>query len=543
MTDLLEVKNLSIGFRKDDGYRYKVVKDISFSLKKGEVLGIVGESGSGKSITALSILGLLPYPKAFHSKESSIKFEGVELLDNPNIRNYRGGKVGFVFQEPMSSLNPLHKVGKQITETIILHQGLSSRRAKAEALKLLKLTGIQNAKAKFEAYPHELSGGQRQRVMIAMAIANRPDILIADEPTTALDVTIAAQIIDLLLKLKKELNMAVIFISHDLNIIRKIANRVLVMKSGRIVEQGRCEDIFRHPKERYTKSLIYASNVSKEPNNNQNDFVLQAKNLVVKYPVKKSFWGKVKEYLYAVNNISVKLKAGKTLGIVGESGSGKTTLGMAIAGLNKFDGSIFYHGQDIKSLKNKELRKKIQIVFQDPYNSLNPRMTVGEIVGEGLLVHFKNLNKNNRLERIVKVLHEVGLKEDILNKYPHEFSGGQRQRIAIARALVVEPEVLILDEPTSALDVTIAAQILKLLQKIQKDRGLAYLFITHDMKAIRAMADDIAVLKDGKIVELNAAGKIFSQPRHPYTKNLIYSANLKKQFIHKRKNYGSQKLN
>ena len=329
--------------------------------------------------------------------------------------------------------------------------------------------------------------------------------------------------------------MAVIFISHDLNVIRKIADRVLVMKSGRIIEQGKCEDIFNHPKERYTKSLIYASNVSKEPNNNQNDFVLQAHRLVVKYPLKKSFWGKVREYLYAVNNISVKLKAGKTLGIVGESGSGKTTLGMAIAGLNKFEGDIFYKGQDIKLIKNKELRKKIQIVFQDPYNSLNPRMTVGDIVGEGLLVHFKNLSKNDRINKVVNVLHEVGLKEDILNKYPHEFSGGQRQRIAIARALVVEPEVLILDEPTSALDVTIAAQILKLLQKIQKDRGLAYLFITHDMKAIKAMADDIAVLKDGKIVELNAAGKIFNQPRHPYTKNLIYSANLKKQFIYKRR--------
>lgn len=535
MSDLLEVKNFSVGFRKDDGYRYKVVKDISFSLKKGEVLGIVGESGSGKSITALSILGLLPYPKAFHGEGSSIKFEGVELIGNPDIINYRGAKVGFIFQEPMSSLNPLHKVGKQITETIVLHQKLSLRRAKAEAIRLLKLTGIQNPKAKFEAYPHELSGGQRQRVMIAMAIANKPDILIADEPTTALDVTIAAQIIDLLLKLKKELNMAVIFISHDLNLIRKIADRVLVMKSGRIIEQGKCEDIFRHPKERYTKSLIYASNVSKEPNNNQNDFVLQAQHLVVKYPVKKSFWGKVREYLYAVNNISVKLKAGKTLGIVGESGSGKTTLGMAIAGLNKFEGDIFCKGQDIKLIKNRDLRKKIQIVFQDPYNSLNPRMTVGDIVGEGLRVHFKNLSKNDRINKVVNVLHEVGLREDILNKYPHEFSGGQRQRIAIARALVVEPEVLILDEPTSALDVTIAAQILKLLQKIQKDRGLAYLFITHDMKAIKAMADDIAVLKDGKIVELNAAGKIFNQPRHPYTRNLIYSANLKKQFIYKRR--------
>ena len=541
--NLLEIKNLSVGFRNTNGYKYKVVKNISFNLKKGEILGIVGESGSGKSVTALSILGLLPYPKAFYTNESSIKFENTELINNIDMQKFRGNKIGLVFQEPMSSLNPLHTIGKQIAETIILHQKLSFKRAKAKTIRLLKLTGIQNPKAKFDAYPHELSGGQRQRVMIAMAIANKPDILIADEPTTALDVTIAAQLIDLLIKLKKELNMAIIFISHDLNIIRKIADRVLVMKSGKIIEQGWCKDIFRKPKERYTKSLIYASNVLKEQNKNQNGFVLQARHLVVKYPVKKSFWGKVKEYLYAVNDISIKLKAGKTLGIVGESGSGKTTLGMAIAGLNQFEGDIFYKGENIKSIKNKELRKKIQIVFQDPYNSLNPRMNIAEIIGEGLLVHFKNLSKKERLDKVIKVLHEVGLRDDIINKYPHEFSGGQRQRIAIARALVVEPEIIILDEPTSALDVTIAAQILKLLQKIQKDRGISYLFITHDMKAIKAMADDIAVLKDGKIVELDTARKILEHPRHPYTKNLIYSANLKKQFTYKRKDYGPQKLN
>lgn len=537
MSDLLEIKNLSIGFRNSSGYDYKVVKNISFTLKKGEILGIVGESGSGKSVTALSILGLLPYPKAFHDRESSIKFNGEELIANPEIRKFRGGNIGMVFQEPMSSLNPLHKVGQQIAETIILHQNLSPRRAKAKAVQLLRLTGIANPKAKYDAYPHELSGGQRQRVMIAMAIANKPDILIADEPTTALDVTIAAQIIDLLLKLKKELNMSVIFISHDLNIVRRIADRILVMKSGKIIEQGLCCDIFRNPKERYTKSLIFASNVLKEKNNYKNDFILQAKDLTVKYPLKKSFWGKVREYLYAVNHISIKIKAGKTLGIVGESGSGKTTLGMALAGLNCFDGNVYYKGQDIRSLNNKELHKKIQIVFQDPYNSLNPRMNIAEIIAEGIYVHFKKMNKNRMLQKIANVLHEVGLRDDILDKYPHEFSGGQRQRIAIARALVVEPEILILDEPTSALDVTIAAQILKLLQKIQKDRGLAYLFITHDMQAIKAMADDIAVLKDGKIVELNTASKILEHPQKTYTQNLIKAANIRKRpFLKRRTN-------
>ena len=527
---LLEVKNLSVAFHHPSGYSYRVVKNISFELEKGEILGIVGESGSGKSITALSILGLLPYPKAFHYNESSIKFDGQELIDNPNIRNFRGNKIGFVFQEPMSSLNPLHTVGAQIAEALILHQKMSPRKARAETVRLLEITGIKNPKARIKSYPHELSGGQRQRVMIAMAIANKPDILIADEPTTALDVTIAAQILDLLLKLKNDLRMSIIFISHDLNVIRKISDRVLVMKSGKIIEQGKCEDIFKSPRQYYTKTLIYSSNVLKHINNSKTKFIVEAEKLTVKYPVAKSFWGKIKEYLFAVNNISLKLKEGKTLGIVGESGSGKTTLGMALAGLNQFEGTVRFNGKDIKNIKSKELRKKIQIVFQDPYNSLNPRMNVAEIVGEGLRVHFPELGKEERLLKIKKVLHEVGLRDDALEKYPHEFSGGQRQRIAIARALAVEPEILILDEPTSALDVTIAAQVLKLLQKIQDNHGLSYLFISHDMRAVRAMADDIAVMKDGKIIELNAAGRIFDRPYHPYTQNLIHAANLRKKY-------------
>ncbi|MBE6468304.1 MAG: ABC transporter ATP-binding protein [Alphaproteobacteria bacterium] len=526
---LLKVNNLSVGFYSSENYKYKVVKNISFELNKGEVLGIVGESGSGKSITALSIMGLLPYPKAFHTKESSIKYNDIELLNNPNIREYRGNKISYIFQEPMSSLNPLHSIGKQIAEILILHQKMSEKEAKSEAVRLLKVTGIKNAEEKYNLYPHELSGGQRQRVMIAMAIANKPDILIADEPTTALDVTIAAQIIDLLIELKNSLGMSIIFISHDLNVIRKISDRVMVMKSGKIVEENSCENIFKYPKHSYTKTLIYSFNKLKENNNVKQQVVAEAKNIVVKFPVKKTFWGKVKEYLYAVNNVSIKLKKGKTLGLVGESGSGKTTLAMSFAGFNTYEGNILYENKDIKHIKNKDLRKKVQIVFQDPYNSLNPRMTVKDIVGEGLKVHFK-YTKEQQIDEIKKVLLEVGLKEDYLNKYPHEFSGGQRQRIAIARALVVEPEILILDEPTSALDVSIAGQILKLLQKIQDTRGLSYLFISHDIKAVGTLADDIAVMKDGKIIELNYARKVLFNPVNNYTKKLIYSANLSKKY-------------
>jgi ABC-type microcin C transport system duplicated ATPase subunit YejF len=526
--NLLEIKNLSVGFNAANGYKYKVIKNISFNLNQGEVLGIVGESGSGKSLTALSIMGLLPYPKAFHSKESSIKFNGIELLDNPNIRQYRGSKISYIFQEPMSSLNPLHIIGKQITESIILHQKLSPQKAKEEAIHLLSLTGIKNAKEKYNSYPHELSGGQRQRVMIAMAIANKPDILIADEPTTALDVTIASQILNLLIDLKNKLNMSIIFISHDLNVISQISDNVIVMKSGKIIEKNTCKNIFKYPKHSYTKALIYSLNILKKDNLLKNETLVSAQNITVKYPISKTFFGKVKEYLYAVNNVSIQLRKGKTLGLVGESGSGKTTLAMSFAELNSYSGNIYYNDQNIKTIKNKELRKKVQIVFQDPFNSLNPRMNIKDIIAEGLKIHF-NLNKQQELDTIKKVLAEVNLKPDCLNKYPHEFSGGQRQRIAIARALVVEPELLILDEPTSALDVTIAGQIIKLLQKIQETRKLSYLLISHDIKVIRSLADDIAIMKNGKIIELNYASKVLQNPINPYTKKLIRSANIGKK--------------
>lgn len=523
---LLEVNNLTIGFKNSDGSRYNVVKNISFKLEKGEVLGIVGESGSGKSLTALSILGLLPYPKAFHGQHSSIKFDGIELLDNPNLQNIRGKKIGFIFQEPMSSLNPLHTVGYQIAEVLIIHQKMTVAAAKKEAVRLLKLTGIKNAAQRYKSYPHELSGGQRQRVMIAMAVANKPDILIADEPTTALDVTISAQILDLLRELKKKIGMAVIFISHDLGVIRQIADKVMVMKSGKIVEQGATEEVFNNPRDSYTRSLIYSSGIIKKTENIKSDFILEARNITVKYPIKRSFLGKVKQYLYAVNKVSFKLKKSKTLGIVGESGCGKTTLAFALAQLTPYSGDIKIDGTGVKNINRKQLCKKIQIVFQDPYNSLNPRMTIRNIIEEGMRIHFKDMSKSERLAKTLEILKEVGLKNESIDKYPHEFSGGQRQRIAIARALAVEPEILILDEPTTALDVTIAAQIIKLLQKIQQERHLSYLFISHDMRAVRALADDIAVMKDGRIIELNNMQQLFKHPQTAYTKYLISASNI-----------------
>lgn len=520
MSELLEIKNLSVFFKGDDASSKDIcaVDNISFDLKKGDILGIVGESGSGKSVTALSVLGLLPYPRAFHSKQSSIKLNGKELLYSDDLYEIRGGKIGFVFQEPMSSLNPLHTIEHQIAENLIIHQKISRVEAKRKVLKLLKLTGIKNARSRMHAYPYELSGGQRQRVMIAMAIANNPDILIADEPTTALDVTVQQQIIDLLLDLRKKLDMAIVFISHDLKVIHKIADRVCVMKDGKIVEQGEVEQIFRNPQQKYTQSLIQSHSLEKEKNIVSDEKILEIKGLKVFYPLKKSFFGKVSEYVKAVNDVSLNVYKNETLGIVGESGSGKSTLGGAIVGLNKYHGEILFKNQTVI---DKAMRKNIQIVFQDPYNSLNPRMNIEEIVGEGLDIHYPDLSKQDRYKRICSVIQEVGLKEKDLYKYPHEFSGGQRQRIAIARALILEPEFLILDEPTSALDVTIQAQILKLLQNIQKKRGLAYIFISHDMEAVRFMSDKIAVMKDGKIVETGSCEEIFDFPKNEYTQKLI----------------------
>lgn len=521
---LLKVKNLSVDFQNGNNRYVSSVKNVSFDVNAGEVLGIVGESGSGKSVTALSVADLLPYPKAKVAEDSSVRFGGVEMLGNEKIDKVRGNDIGFIFQEPMSSLNPLHTIEKQVAEVLLLHQKMTLKQARKEVLKLLMLTGIKNARKRMKAYPHELSGGQRQRVMIAIAIANKPKLLIADEPTTALDVTVQQQIMDLLLDLRQKLGMAIIFISHDLQVVKKIADRVLVMKNGIIVEEGTVEEIFNHPRTDYAKALVSAHRPLKKNNSFSNKApILKVENLKVSFPLKKNFWGNVKEYIHAVDNVSFSLEAGKTLGIVGESGSGKSSLGLALVHLNRYEGRVLLKNMD-KNGGGAAQHRLIQMVFQDPYNSLNPRMNIEEIVGEGLLIHEPDMRADVRRERIVKVLHEVGLEKDVLEKYPHEFSGGQRQRIAIARSLILEPKLLILDEPTSALDITIQSQVLKLLQDIQQKRNLSYIFISHDMLAIKSMADDIAVMKNGRFVEFGTSEKIFECPENVYTKNLIAAA-------------------
>ncbi len=520
MKKILEIRNLSIFFNsKNQKEDFQAVKNINFDLYEGEILGIVGESGSGKSVTALSIPGLLPNNKSYHNTDCSIKLMEQELFnaDNQTLNKVRGGQIGFVFQEPMSSLNPLHKIGHQIAENILQHQNVSKKEAKAKAIELLKLVDIKNANQRYNAYPFELSGGQRQRVMIAMAIANKPNILIADEPTTALDVTVQEQIINLILDLKKQFNMSVIFISHDLNLIRKIADRIIVMYNGDIIEENSTKELFDSPKKDYTKKLISSSLSLKQCEKNHTNVVAVAENVMVEYPLKKNFFGKTIQSLKALNNVSFKLYNGETLGIVGESGSGKTTLGMCFSNLIKYNGNISFY----KDLNEKEFRKNIQIVFQDPYNSLNPRFNIFQIISEGLRVHFPNMSENEYKDEVLNMLNEVGLCDDDLYKYPHEFSGGQRQRIAIARALILKPKIVVLDEPTSALDVTVQTQIIELLKFLQKKYNMSYIFISHDMRAIKSISDRIMVMKDGKIVEIDQSEKILSFAKKKYTKDLI----------------------
>jgi len=520
---LLNVKSLNVRFIRDDGSLFSAVYNSKFEVYAGEVLAIVGESGSGKSVTALSLMGLLDTHKVLYKSTNSIVFENKELTELSPVewQAIRGDEISMIFQEPMSSLNPLIKVGEQIAEIIREHKKVSSIKAKARARYLLRMVGIDNANERMNAYPFELSGGQRQRVMIAMAVANNPKILIADEPTTALDVTVQKQILDLILRLKEKLNMAVIFISHDLNVVKKIANRVLVMRQGVIVEEGSVGNIFNAPSHPYTKELLAAFSRTSLQSNFAARRLLEARGITVSFPIKKNLFGKVLQKIDAVKDVSLVLYEGKTLGLVGESGSGKTTLGMCMANLIKYKGEILT-AKSVHITNEKDFRKAVQVVFQDPYNSLNPRMTIKEIVGEGIKIHFPDLNKKEIEKRILEVLAAVGLKDEgILNLYPHEFSGGQRQRIAIARALAVEPKVIILDEPTSALDVTVQAEIIKLLKKIQKERGIAYLFISHDMRAVRAISHEVAVMKRGVIVERGSAESIFMNPKEDYTKELI----------------------
>ena len=526
MNNILEVSNLSINFATRDG-SFKAVDDISFNIESNKTMALVGESGSGKSVTAMSILQLLPRPQASYSQASSIKFKGDEIIDasNDKLLNIRGNIVSMVFQEPMTSLNPYHRVGDQITESILLHTDSTKKEATDEAKKLLELVEIDDIERRFYAYPHELSGGQRQRIMIAMALVNKPQLLIADEPTTALDVTIQAQILDLMSKLKNELGMSILFITHDLGLVQQFSDHVCVMKDGIIVEQGVTSDVFNNPGHDYTKRLLDAEPKPKEISTLNKNPIIEVNNLNVYYNIPSANIFK-KNTFHAVKDVSFKIFENTTIGLVGESGSGKSTLGKAIANLISYEGDVFFKGKDLNSnssKEKKELKKNIQIVFQDPYGSLSPRMTIGEIVGEGLGVHF-NLSKKERELKIDKVLSDVGIEVNAKNKYPHEFSGGQRQRIAIARSLIMNPSFMILDEPTSALDRSIQIQVINLLKSIQDEYGLTYLFISHDLKVIRSMSDYIFVMKNGEIVESGISEEVFDEPKEEYTKKLLTAA-------------------
>ncbi|MCB1919349.1 MAG: ABC transporter ATP-binding protein [Candidatus Competibacteraceae bacterium] len=521
---LLEVRDLSVSFGATPA-----VRQVSFTLWRSETLALVGESGSGKSVSALSLLQLLPYPHARHPG-GSIRLRGEELLGAApaRLREIRGNQIAMVFQEPMTSLNPLHSIEKQIGETLLLHKGLSGTRLKARIVELLELVGLPDAAHRLNALPHELSGGQRQRVMIAMALANDPDILIADEPTTALDVTIQAQILKLLKDLQARLGMAILFITHDLSIVRKMADRVCVMQAGVVVETGSVAGIFSNPQHPYTRQLLAAEPQGEPPpENSEAPIVMAGDGLKVWFPLKRSLLGRATEHVKAVDGVNVSVRAGQTLGVVGESGSGKTTLGLALLRLLSSTGAIRFEGQRIDHQPGKALRplrQAMQIVFQDPYGSLSPRLSVGEIVEEGLRVHGLAGDHKTRRARIAQALEEVGLDPETQDRYPHEFSGGQRQRIAIARALALQPRLLILDEPTSALDVSVQAQIVDLLRDLQRRYRLAYLFISHDLRVVRALANHLLVMKNGRVVEEGPAQRVFDRPQHPYTQALLAAA-------------------
>ena len=564
MSDVLKVENLRVKFRQD-GRQIPAVKGVSFSVAKGETLAIVGESGSGKSVTALSMVGLLG--RNAHV-EGSARYGGHELIgaDEATLRGVRGNDISFIFQEPMTSLNPLHTIERQLTESLALHQGLSGAAARARVIELLEKVGIRDPESRLGAYPHQLSGGQRQRVMIAMALANDPELLVADEPTTALDVTIQAQILDLLADLKQREGLSMIFISHDLGIVRRIADRVCVMQGGEIVEQGPVAQIFSDPQHPYTRKLLAAEPTGKpDPVPADAPEVARTEHLRVWFPIEKGFLKRVTGHVKAVNDASVSVRAGETLGIVGESGSGKTTLALAITRLIGSQGRIVFLGRDISRVANEEdfrkidedprqdgplvtalegdvelgfldwllrrgavrrlraLRRNMQIVFQDPYGSLSPRMTAGEIIAEGLGVHGVEPGRD-KADMVAEIMQEVGLDPAMAGRYPHEFSGGQRQRIAIARAMILRPRLVVLDEPTSALDMTVQVQIVDLLRVLQRKHGLAYLFISHDLRVVRALSHKVAVMRQGDIVEYAPTEDIFANPKEDYTKALMKAA-------------------
>lgn len=525
---LLEVDNLSVTFGINER-EVKAVRGISFDIGKGETVALVGESGSGKSVTALSAIQLLPYPMAHHPS-GSIRFNGEELVaaDEDTLRRIRGNRIGMIFQEPMTSLNPLHNLEKQIGEVLFLHKKLDRVAARERVLDLLKQVGLHDAENRLQAYPHQLSGGQRQRVMIAMALANDPDLLIADEPTTALDVTIQAQILALLKELQQKRGMSMLLITHDLGIVRKVADRVCVMTKGRIVEQGNTAEIFDNPQHSYTQHLLAAEPKGKLTTAAANaPMVIEASDLKIWFPIKRGVLRKVVGHIKAVDGVSIEVREGHTVGVVGESGSGKTTLAMGLLRLERSEGPISFLGQNIQGKTWKELRplrSEMQIVFQDPFGSLSPRMSVGQIIEEGMLIHMRNLSFDERRQLIAETLVEVGLDPEMQDRYPHEFSGGQRQRISIARAMVLRPRLVILDEPTSALDMSVQAQIVDLLRDLQRKHKLAYLFISHDLKVVRALADEVLVMRNGQVVEQGSAEKIFDEPVEDYTKALLKAA-------------------
>ena len=529
MTDtLLSVRDLSIAFRSG-GRETLAVDRISFDIAKGETLALVGESGSGKSVTALSILRLLPYPAARHPS-GVINFKGTDLLElnQRQRRRVRGDDISIVFQEPMTSLNPLHTIEKQIGEILLLHRGLTGAAARARTIEVLTQVGIPDPQTRLKSYPHQLSGGQRQRVMIAMALANEPDLLIADEPTTALDVTVQAQIIALLKDLQARLHMSLLFITHDLGIVRKIAQRVCVMKDGNILEHGTVQQVFAAPEHPYTRALL-AAEPKPDPAPPQPDapIVIETKDLKVWFPITSGLLRKVVGHVKACDGLNIELRKGETLGVVGESGSGKSTLGRAILRLISSEGLIAFMGHDLQGRSFKEMRpfrRNMQIVFQDPYGSLSPRMSVAEIIKEGLKVHHPRMTEGERDRRVIQALNDVGLDPDTRFRFPHEFSGGQRQRIAVARAIVLEPSFIVLDEPTSALDMLIQAQMVDLLRDLQKRRDLTYLFISHDLRVVAALASRLLVMRHGVIVESGAAADLFRNPQTDYTRALFAAA-------------------
>ena len=525
---LVDIRDLSVSFQMAE-HVVEAVRGVSLQIDRGETVALVGESGSGKSVTALAILQLLPYPKAFHPT-GSIKIDGEEAVGASDkfLQSIRGNKISMIFQEPMTSLNPLHTIEKQIGEILLLHRGMGRTEARGRILELLNLVGIKEPEKRLNSYPHQLSGGQRQRVMIAMALANEPELLIADEATTAVDVTIQAQILDLLEDIQRKTGMAMLIITHELGIVRKLAKRIYVMHQGKFVEEGKTADVFANPSHEYTRMLIASEPQPRQTTPDPNSpMMLETKDLKVWFPIKAGVFRKTIDHVRAVDGVDLVIRQGHTLGVVGESGSGKTTLGMAVLRLNRSEGSIKFGGEEIQGKSFDEMRPirhEMQIVFQDPFGSLSPRFSVGQIVEEGLAVHHKSLPESERRDMAAQALQEVGLDPANMNRYPHEFSGGQRQRISIARAIVLKPKFIVLDEPTSALDRTVQVQILELLTDLQNRHNLTYLFISHDLKVVRAIADDVIVMRDGKVVEFGTCQQVLENPKTDYANALVRAA-------------------